>query len=343
MKRLLTVLITLVMTLSITACGASANGMKQAADMAATESYSTPMGAPMAAEEAEMGWDGGEYKMAGGGLAQTAAQTTAQQNGVKKIYRATLELQTLEFEKANEDIDRLINEVGGWVEQKDVSTYSSSYRGAYYTVRVPAAKFESFCAGVGELCHVTYSTSSAEDISESYYDTKARLETAQIKLERLQALLKDADNMADIITIESAISETEYQIDYLSGTLRSYDSLVDYATVCLNLNEVYRLSNTEDAPKTFGEKLSNAFSEGVEDAGELLEDIAIWFAYNWLALLIWIALLLALVLIVRGAWRGVKRARANRKAKKTALPAETTAQTETENSGTTKNNTAEEQ
>ena len=325
MKRLLTVLFALVMTLSITACGASANGMKQAADMATTESYSMPMEAPMAAEEAEMGWDGGEYKMAGGGLAQTTAQTTAQQNGVKKIYRATLELQTLEFEKANEDIDRLITEAGGWVEQKDVSTYSSSYRSAYYTVRVPAAKFESFCAGVGELCHVTYSTSSAEDISESYYDTKARLDTAQIKLARLQELLKDADNMADIITIESAISDTEYQIDYLSGTLRSYDSLVDYATVCLNLNEVYRLSNTEDAPKSFGEKISNAFSEGVKDAGELLEDIAIWLAYNWLAVIIWLVLLAAAVLIVRGAWRGVKRARANRKAKKTALPIEQSA------------------
>ena len=102
MKRLLTVLFALVMTLGITACGASGGAMKyESADMATTESYSMPMEAPMAAEEAEMGWDGGEYKMAGGGLAQTAAQTTAQQNGAKKIYRATLELQTLEFEKAN--------------------------------------------------------------------------------------------------------------------------------------------------------------------------------------------------------------------------------------------------
>lgn len=331
MKRLLTVFIAFVMTLSITACGASGGAMKsESADMATTESYSMPMEAPMAAEEAEMGWDGGEYKMSGTGQ----AQTTAQQNGAKKIYRATLELQTLEFEKANEDIDRLINEVGGWVEQKDVSTYSSSYRSAYYTVRVPASKFESFCTGVGELCHVTYSTSSAEDISESYYDTKARLDTAQIKLARLQELLKDADNMADIITIESAISETEYQIDYLSGTLRSYDSLVDYATVCLNLNEVYRLSNTEDAPKTFGEKLSNAFSEGIKDAGELLEDIAIWFAYNWLLVIIWIAVILGLFFGIRALYRSAGQVKIGKKGKKKQIAGEVkpeTDATQTEN------------
>ena len=314
MKRLLTVLFAVVMTLGITACGASANGMKQAADMAATESYSMPMEAPMAVEEAEIGWDNGAYAVT---TAQGQAQTTAQTNGAKKIYRATLELQTLEFEKANEDIDCLISEVGGWVEQKDVSTYSSSYRSAYYTVRVPASKFERFCAGVGELCHVTYSTSSAEDISETYYDTKARLDTAQIKLARLQELLKDADNMADIITIESAISDTEYQIDALSGTLRSYDSLVDYATVCLNLNEVYRLSNTEDAPKSFGEKLSNAFSEGVENAGELLEDIAIWLAYNWLLVIIWLVVILGLLLGIRALYRSAGQVKIGKKNKKT--------------------------
>ena len=335
MKRLLTVLFAVVMTLSITACGASGGAMKyESADMATTESYSMPMEAPMAAEEAEMGWDNGAYAVTtAAGQAQTAAQT----NGAKKIYRATLELQTLEFEKANEDIDRLINEVGGWVEQKDVSTYSSDYRSAYYTVRVPASKFESFCAGVGELCHVTYSTSSAEDISESYYDTKARLETAQIKLERLQTLLKDADNMADIITIESAISETEYQIDYLSGTLRSYDSLVDYATVCLNLNEVYRLSNTEDAPKTFGEKLSNAFSEGVEDAGELLEDIAIWLAYNWLMVIIWLVVILGLLLGIRALYRSAGRVKIGKKSKKAQTAQEVKPETDAAQAENTEN------
>ena len=192
-------------------------------------------------------------------------------SGAKKIYRATLELQTLEFEKANADIAALVEQYGGYFEEKSLSTYSSSYRHADYTVRVPAAQFESFCAQVGDLCHVTYTTSSAEDI-----------------------------------TIESAISETEYAIDALSGTLRSYDSLVDYATIYLNLEEVYRLSNTVDAPKTFGEKMGNAFADGVKKAGELLESIAIWLAYNWLTLIIWAVILTAVILLVRRVRRGVK-------------------------------------
>ena len=294
MKKLFAILLALMMALSMAACGAAG----QSADTAASESnqFSNKADYETLTEEAEY-WDGGLYG---------ETQTTAAHSGAKKIYRATLELQTLEFEKANADIAALVEQYGGYFEEKSLSTYSSSYRYANYTVRVPAAQFESFCAQVGDLCHVTYTTSSAEDISETYYDTKARLETAQIKLERLQELLKKADNMADIITIESAISETEYAIDALSGTLRSYDSLVDYATIYLNLEEVYRLSNTVDAPKTFGEKMGNAFADGVKKAGELLESIAIWLAYNWLTLIIWAVILTAVILLVRRVRRGVK-------------------------------------
>ena len=294
MKKLFAILLALMMVLSMAACGAAG----KSADTAASESYqfSNKADYETLTEEAEY-WDGGLYG---------ETQTTAAHSGAKKIYRATLELQTLEFEKANADIAALVEQYGGYFEEKSLSTYSSSYRHADYTVRVPAAQFESFCAQVGDLCHVTYTTSSAEDISETYYDTKARLETAQIKLDRLQELLKKADNMADIITIESAISETEYAIDALSGTLRSYDSLVDYATIYLNLEEVYRLSNTVDAPKTFGEKMGNAFADGVKKAGELLESIAIWLAYNWLTLIIWAVILTAVILLVRRVRRGVK-------------------------------------
>ena len=179
------------------------------------------------------------------------------------IYSAYIEMQTLSYEQAAEDIAALVERSGAYFEQKDFSSYSNGYRHASYTVRVPAEQFADFCAQVGTLCHVTWQSDSAEDISEQYYDTQSRLETAQIKLARLQELLKKAENMEDIITIESAISETEYEIERLSGTMRHYDALVDYATVTLELNEVYRLSGTEDAPKSFGEKLSNAFTDGL--------------------------------------------------------------------------------
>lgn len=181
---------------------------------------------------------------------------------------------------------------------------------------MPAEQFADFCAQVGTLCHVTWQDDSAENISEQYYDTQSRLETAQIKLARLQELLKKAENMEDIITIESAISETEYEIERLSGTMRHYDALVDYATVTLELSEVYRLSGTEDAPKSFGEKLSNAFTDGLAAVAEGLENFAIWLAYSWLGILIFAAVVFAAVKLIGRLRRGQKLPKIGRKKNK---------------------------
>ena len=207
-----------------------------------------------------------------------------------------------DLDQAAQDIASLVESMGGYFEQKNFSNYSSSYRHASYTVRVPAEQFTDFCTQVGTLCHVTWQSDTAENISERYYDTQSRLETAQIKLERLQELLSKADNMADIITIESAISDTEYEIESLSGTLRHYDALVDYATVSLTLSETYKLDENEGAPLTFGARIARAFTNGLRDTGVFLEDLAIGIANN----LVFLAVLAALAVVVVRAVRKKK-------------------------------------
>ena len=77
-----------------------------------------------------------------------------------------------------------------------------------------------------------------------------------------QNLLAQAENMKDIITIESAISDTELEIERLTGTLRQYDALVDYATSQAKLGEPMGLEELsglidEDRPKAFYDHIRN--------------------------------------------------------------------------------------
>ena len=159
----------------------------------------------------------------------------------KLIHTAHLEVETTAFDAAAADLETLVGELGGYFEYAAVNSYSSGYRSGTYTVRVPTGQFEVFLDQVGELCHVVYQEKDSENISEAYYDTESRLVTQKTKLERLQELLGQAETMEDIITIESAISETELAIEQLTGTLRSYDALVDFATVHLAYGWVWVL------------------------------------------------------------------------------------------------------
>ena len=212
----------------------------------------------------------------------------------KMVYTASIQAETQDYDACTAALEDLVDRLGGYLEYASSDSRGDGSRSASYTVRVPAKEFRGFLKTVGEISHVTSQDQNAENISERYYDTESRLETQKTKMERLQALLSKAENMEDIIDLENAISETEYQIEQLTGSLRHYDSLVDFATIDVRLREVLRLTTVEEAPPTFGSRLGNAFTDGLRGFGDFLQDVAVYLAYNWT----WMVLLALVILLV---------------------------------------------
>ena len=271
-RRMFALLLTGLMCLSLAACGAKSEA---AAPSAEAPAASAPM-----MEEAY--YYGADMEMSMTDSAVTGGSKDGVVSGQKLIRTASLELETMEFESTNAALNELVAQMGGYMENSNLRNRSSGYRYAEYILRIPAERYEEFLNQAGTLCHETWRSTSQEDISEMYYDTQGRLKTQQIKLERLQDLLARAESMEDIITIESAISETEMLIDSYSGTLRHYDGKVDYATVNISLREVYKYSNTEEAPTGFVSRLSNSFSNGWSNFVDAMEDLAVSLAYGWM-------------------------------------------------------------
>ena len=275
------------MVLALAGCGASTGAAAEAtasvsmADSAGGYGMSNGTAMPAAVEEAA-GADAGE---AGG-------SGTIQER--KMIHRAELELETTDFDQAVADLADLTERMGGYYESSTVADRGSDYRWANYTIRVPADQYSAFLDQAGTLCHETWRNTTQDDVSEAYYDVQGRLTTQRVKLERLQALLEQAENMEDIITIESAISETQESIDRLSGSLQHYDSMVDYATVYITLNEVYQLSTVQQTPAGFAQRLGNAFAGGWRGFLTGMESLVVALAYGWM----WILLLAVIVAVV---------------------------------------------
>ena len=301
MKKKLFALLTALLLLSMTACGSGGGSKNSAsADSAAVApgDFNYADTAPMEPMESpapvpEGGWDESyDYD-----VPQEAAGSNLSAN-VKVILTGDLELETKEFDAAVQAVDALVKELGGWYESRSINQ-GGSYRSINATIRVPANNFSVLMERAGEVAHKSYANEYQQDVSEAYYDNEARLTTQRTKLERLQALLAQAENMEDIITLESAISETELQIEYLTGSLRKYDSLVNYSTVNLSLREVYRLSTDQEAPVTYGQRLGDAFISGLQRGVNGLEDFTIGVARNWLTLLLLAAVVALVVLLAR--------------------------------------------
>lgn len=301
-KRFGGIFLAAVLVLSLlTACGGSAGGSNGSKNFSAGDSpaASPSMDAAMSEPEAPMDMEYGTAESAPMGQVEEDVLRDA-----KMIRTANLEMETTAFDEAVEGLGRLTKEMGGYYENSSLRTGGSGYRWADYTIRVPAEKYEEFLSRAGALCNLTWRSESAENVTEAYYDTAGRLKTQQIKLERLQELLSRAEAMEDIITIESAISETEYQIESLSGTLRHYDALVDFATVTVNLQEVYRLSSVEEAPDSFGARMGSAFTAGWAAFADGMENLAVGLAYSWMWLIVLAVVIVVVVRVIRGKKRG---------------------------------------
>ena len=300
-RKLFALALALVLVLSLAACG----GSKSAEFTAEAPSSAADMAFPMAPTEAEEQMLG--FDAAGSASGATSGGGAAYPAGQKLIRTAQMNLETTDFEEAVQGLTDLTEQMGGYFESSSVGKRSNG-RWADYTVRIPAEKYQAFLDQAGALCHETWRDTQQEDISERYYDTQGRLKTQQIKLERLQALLAKAENMEDIITIESAISETEQMIDDLSGTLRHYDGQVDYATVSISLNEVYKLSNVEEVPDSFGSRLGKAFTGGWSNFTDAIENFAVALAYGWMWVLLLAVVAVVVVCVLRKHRRKAKKA-----------------------------------
>lgn len=212
----------------------------------------------------------------------------------KLIYTGEMSIQTTDLTQAVQSIETLITRCGGYIERRNSYTEQSDF-----TIRVPQDQFDYFMSTAGEQpnCRVLSLSTQTEDIGEQYADVENRLETLNVKLERLQTLLTQAESMDDIISIESALSDTESEIEQLTGQKNHYDNLINFSTITLSVWQVSTLD--EGIDPTFSERLSSGFLGGLSKFGTGFVDLVIWCASNLIPLIICGALATVSVIFLR--------------------------------------------
>lgn len=196
----------------------------------------------------------------------------------KIIYNVTVEMTVDDVQQTVSDIESAAKALGGYFESSEVTSSKNPY--ARITARIPAEKLDEFTAALNDTEDVTFFDKNAVDVSESYRDYETRLKTAEEKLSRLQELLKQANDISDIIEIENAIEDAEYEVDSYKSQLNSFDGKITYATVDILIHQGEIV--VEPYEMTFGERIGLAFHNGIAAVGRVFQAIAIFFAATWL-------------------------------------------------------------
>lgn len=231
---------------------------------------------------------------------QNKALITSTNVNQKIIFTGQVSMETLNFEKTRTDLCNYINNVGGFAQNSSFQggrLGGEGLRSAEYVFRIPKAKFNEAFVDFRKFGTVVSEQLNGEDVTNQYIDTEARLKSLKIQQERLEELLKKAVKMEDIISLEKELQSTIYEIENYTGSIKKWDSLVEYSTLTVRLNEVQQIS--KEAPKEqdgFLSRIGFSFKNSAEGLWDFIKEVAVFIAA---ALPIAIPVLLIFYLVYR--------------------------------------------
>lgn len=303
--RLAAGLTALVLALTVTACGASSTDKSAGADVTeSTEAVAMPQ-ENLLSEEAS--GEAGTGDTSGAGTVTLAPGATSE-SARKIVYTASLELEATDFDAARTSLLTAVEAQGGYLEHSSQNgTAEDRDRSLYCTVRVPADNYRAFLESAGKAGNQRYLSEDANDITAGYVDVEARLAALENQRDRLNALAEKAETTADLLEIESQLSDVQYEIENYTRQLRAMDDQITYSTVDISLYEVSAL--TPATPATFGEKLGQAFGYGWDGFVDFMQGLVLALVYMW-PLVVVAVIVVIVLLITRPARRARREARA---------------------------------
>lgn len=282
-----------VFLLTMTGCGGGVKNMSAGMD---SESYAaseeaTPAEAQEYAEDTAAD---------GGAVTSESGLESVDLNNRKLIRTVRLEMQTKEFDALIDGIRKKVQEMGGYIESSSMwgnSYYNSGTRNCEYTVRIPSEHLDEFVQVVGELGNVTYKNESVEDVTLQYVDVESHKKALETEQERLLELMEQAENLEDLLAIESRLSEVRYGLENYGSQKRLLDNQIDYSTINLSIAEVERI--TETGEKSFFQEIAERFGNSLYMVGKGLRGFVIGLIGSLPVLAVWAAVIAGLVFLIQ--------------------------------------------
>jgi hypothetical protein len=142
----------------------------------------------------------------------------------KLIYTASMSMEVDSVEPAKKEAMKITKSFKGYM----LNSSNTSL-----TVRIPAEDLTLALTAFKKLGKVTYENLYGNDVTDSYFDTKIRLENAEKARDRYLELLKEAKNVSEIIRVEKELERINEKVERLKARMKSYDQNINYSRVTL--------------------------------------------------------------------------------------------------------------
>ena len=164
---------------------------------------------------------------------------------------------------------------------------------ARLVLSVPAESLDSVLTELSRIGSVSYRSSQTQDVTDTYVDTKARIQPMRDGIDRVRALLAKATELQQIITLESELTRRQAELDSLTQRLAELDKLTTMSDVSVSLWTDDTTPVAED----------DGLAGGLRTAWESLLASLTVIVTGLAVLLPWLVILVPLTLLALRRWR----------------------------------------
>ncbi|WP_165845403.1 DUF4349 domain-containing protein [Streptacidiphilus pinicola] len=180
------------------------------------------------------------------------------------IYSGEIQLRSARVDAAVQQAQAVVQAVGGYIDSEQVGDAASmpwnvgvaapstnpdgstpppsqalplapppdaSGEAAIMQLRIPSASYDAVFTQLGTLGTVLARERASQDVTEQVVDLDARITSEKASLDRLDALMRQAGSLNDMLTLEQAVTQRESDLNSLESQEASLRGQVAMSTV----------------------------------------------------------------------------------------------------------------
>lgn len=206
-------------------------------------------------------------------------KTDNQQANNQAVERKIIRNAELVFEvSAPEELQRKISSIaetrGGYVVSSDSTQQGGTestvpYKLVKIVLRVPSAEYNATmndikASGVGTA---KQEKETGRDVTEEFIDLEARLKALKATEVQMTEIMKRANSVNELLTVQQQLGQLRAQIESLEGKLRYLQNQTSFSTITVTLQQpgTYIVS-----PTGFFYRLKRSIANGLDAAAEVI-------------------------------------------------------------------------
>jgi hypothetical protein len=217
---------------------------------------------------------------------------------------ATLVIVVKDIGAARKALDGLLAREHGYAAAITIATPDNDAPNVTASLRVPVQELTAAMADLRGLGRVTTESESGEDVTQQHADLDQRLKTARETEDRFRAILAQrTGSVSDVLQVEEQIATVRGEIESMEAGQTNLEHRVTFASIDLTLSEAS--SVRVGSSGSLAARVHDAFVGGFRHAADTLIGIFLFVVEYGLTILIWAAILVLPVVLLRRRYKKI--------------------------------------